>query len=622
MNKKLYYLLTALFTVMVLAVMASSASVTNNEKQIEPDSCVQTATAEIDLTEPLSEVTTEINTADDTEAGNASGEILTEAPLTDSAEAVRLPAVTTAKALSAASDSVSLPEEEPLMIALNQDYQGYLIEAAASEAYMFSALQRGTVSFQLRHPSFSGAGGWRVSLCSIYYLNGVDGETRTRTICQLLCTSDSITHNSVKVGVMPGSYCLIVESFGGYVDESYSIRVNFTARSDYEVECNDTITRYTELVQNTPMYGTASYFTDKQDTDWYMLRVYEAGIMRILFTHPVSNLATVSWRVVMYNSDGKELYSENSTFATEKTDSGFLGLQPGVYFISVTSRVYSDAEYSLQAIRVPTGVYESEYNDTKESATAMKTGSYIYGNTASRQGSVDYDYYRLTLTENGIVKLSFMHDEIKLSEKDNDRTGWNIRFITADDTLLYSAKFTYKVSSLEIPAIGLAAGEYYIVVDCDNCYRSNVDYGVKADFTASADYETEPDDTMETALTLTEGETVYGNLTDSTESFDTDYYRFTLSAENKVNFSFSHDKSPDNDSSFRVALRNSDGSIADIYLSDGSSNDGGYITVSGSQLNTAFSAVLSAGDYYLEITTGDYYTDVRYGLKYKEEILQ
>lgn len=494
-------------------------------------------------------------------------------------------------------------------------YSGILLSFDDVEEYSFYAQERGYISFVFSHGSFTGTGGWIVTLESRYFLNGKDGETAYREISSTICKSDKTKHLSVNVGVLPGNYRLVVRPYQKTVEMQFDITVAFTACPDYETECNDSKTRYTELFAGIPLHGTAS-FADRTDTDWYLLRMFTDGVISLKFEHPASDSTSVCWRVSLYDSDGNELYSENSPMSSKLTDSGFLGLVPGVYFVKIESRVYSPVIYTLTAERMSSALYERENNDSLETATKTELNKTIYGNTASRQGKADRDYYSFDITKSGTAVLTFGHDEI---ESKTDKKGWNVSLTDSSGNVLCFTEGYYLRNKTVLPVIGLAPGRYYVCVDCDNCYRNDVDYSILLSFEENAFYETEPNNDRKNADALKEGVALGGNLNKGKTDYDNDFFVIDITKKGKADFTFTHRITGSDKEYFRINISDSSGNPVVFYTSEGLMCEGS-VSCTADIPKLVFSSEFNPGKYYINITTGDYYSDSAYTISYQEVI--
>lgn len=512
------------------------------------------------------------------------------------------------------SSSVSSQVSDSFNV-FGETYTGILSSPEDSCEFNFYVQERGYISFVLSHNSFTGTGGWLVILESEYYENGVSGNTAFRKISTLICKSDKTKHSSVNVGVIPGNYKITIVPYIKTVETKFNICVSFTSGSDYEIECNDTISRYTEFYPGKTICGTAS-FADNTDTDWFIFTMYSDGVIKLKFDHPSVDVSSVLWKVFVYDSEGNELYGENSYGTAESIDSGSLGLVSGVYYIKIVSRVYSNVVYSLSAERVTTGIYEDEINDTVETATVCKINTSIYGNSSSRQNSSDKDYFKFTVKKSGVAIINFTHDEIS---SESDKKAWNIVLTDSVGNILYNAECTYSRKKIVSSSIGLPSGTYYICVDCDNCYRVDTDYCIVFKYNANSAYETEYNNVHSLADLLNENNMISGNLTKGKTDYDKDCYYIDLKKDGKVDITFSHSIINSTNNYYCISLFDSDNKKITFYTSSGTQCVG-TVLCSATTNELKFSAELSVGTYYLDISVGDYYSDSTYTIIYKETV--
>lgn len=505
-------------------------------------------------------------------------------------------------------------------------YSDSFFSSTDSSAYLLSSESRGAIVCEISHKSLS-AGAYKLRLYMKYSPNG-DGKTFDwRLINELETTAAGGTFKTAETGVYAGTYKAVVTCLNKNVpDKEYTVLFRFIENGGYETECNDTATRYNEIAPGQTVKGSASYFSDSKDIDWYMFRVYENGAVTFTFDHEKKDLPSVCWKITVYDENGNELYSDNSYFSTESLRSGRIGVQKGCYYIKVENRVYYDVTYSLKLHRYTDLPYESEYNDTAECANTITAGVSVTGEISSRSSGSDTDWYKLVLTENGYCVFSLTHaaDETEkknVQDGDTPKYGWRITVKNGNDTL-YSAITSWDETGTESPEIGLGAGTYLIKIDSIDLYRNSTPYTLTASFEPSSSWESEPNGTFETADALLPNTAKTG----TTSSFETgdrddDYYVFTLTEKSRVAVSLSHEAVPAADKSIYIfGLYNS--SHGKVALTD---EKGVPLQTSGA--NPVYSkssfgdgravyayATLDAGTYYVKVNTGLQYESIRYNL--------
>lgn len=487
---------------------------------------------------------------------------------------------------------------------------GALASADSVNVYTFSLESRSVFQYVFSHKEIIGTAGWNISLYGEYYLNGTDGETGYRLLNTLITEPSATKQSSVKLGLLSGNYRLVVSKGVAYTPDSYSIDVISDEGSEFEIECNDNIYRYTSLYSSVPVMGSASYFTDRQDEDWYMFRQYEDGFAQLKFEHPaVNDKTTVCWQIILYSENGTALYSVNSLFTDEIVRSGAIGLPKGNYYVLVRNRVYTDITYTLTLSRADDVSYEIEKNDTKETATAISVNSTVTGSVAQRLSGIDRDYFKFTLDDKGIVMLEFAHQASA-----EDKNGWN--FVLTDETgmILYKGISAWSDDVTASSHIGLPKGTYYVLVDSDNLYLNSSDYYLTVSFMESDEWETEPNNSFELADVINRNVTVTGLIADCGTA-DYDYYSFTLDGQSDISVIFEHELLQEDKNIFTFTLY--DGEFNPIAATVGEDSGLKSVNVSSAdeRVQADFSA-LSAGTYYVKVSSGIYYNSIMYYLYY------
>jgi hypothetical protein len=497
------------------------------------------------------------------------------------------------------------------------DYTDILTSADERHIYTFSVQERGFLYYSVHHAEIHGFMGWEATLYREYYLNGSDGEIGYMPMNLLKTTALNTTDASPSVGLMPGEYRIVVKTSSGVSSEEYRLQAVFTAALNHEIECNDTKAAYTELYAGIPMIGSASCYTDKQDDDWYLLRVRHNGKAQITFTHAKTNSVSVAWRVVLYDLDGTELYSENSGMNTENIESGEIGIGAGCYFVAVLCRTRSDEDYTLTVKTEADEHFERELNDTPASATPLNMGSMISGCVTSKAGKLDRDFYRVEMTSRGNFSLVFTHPPAALED---DKNGWGIRLLDESGTVLYSMISTWNASLSQMPVMGLEAGVYYVEINSEDMYRSALSYTLVAGGNESSGFEMEPNNSMKTANYIAQGVPITGTIIDSAVP-DDDYFAFTLSAYSRVTVVLRHEVLASQRDIFCFSVCDESGEKAPLYsgrslMKDADGNNVYFVSSNGNQQNVTGYYELSPGNYFIKVTSGHFVESINYSIEF------
>lgn len=497
---------------------------------------------------------------------------------------------------------------------------GSLTTSNSANIYKFTLDKKCMLKYTVIHDKLNALEGWRVELYEEYYANGEAGEVGYRLLNVLKTNADSTKDTSVELGLGIGSYRLVVKSDTKYTSETYQIDVERKYGSDYEIECNDNIYRYTEIYSDVEIKGSASYFDDKQDEDWYFLRVYEDGAVKLSFEHEaVKDKLTVCWQVMIYSEadylgNGKPLSSLNSRFSDETLTSGEIGLAAGNYYILVRNRVYTDKTYTLNISRTENPAYEQEPNDGFIQANKIEVNSVVKGCISAKADGTDKDFYIFNVTDRGYAVIEFSHTAISNS---GDKDGWNITLYDEKGVVLFKTVSAWKDDVTACMPIGLAAGKYYVRIDSDNLYHNSETYFLSVNFTQNNSWESEYNgsvdfaDSIDFADLLSANQPLNATLSEMGTDFDYDWFAFTLTNDANVSVSLSHEALTSSKNIFTFTLYDSAGNA--VKCSNGST----AVNSSASQAAAvADYTSLSAGKYYIKVTSGLFYENITYSIKY------
>lgn len=530
-------------------------------------------------------------------------------------------------ALFLANASETVNEISPLVTdnshtaVFKEPQKDFLGSKTQVKTYEFTVSKRGVISYSLTHPATYDLGGWYVRLYAEYFVNGVDGEKAYRLINTLQTDSGKELDTSVNIGVMPGNYRLVVSAGEAYNSSFYELNCTFSARTDYEVECNDTLSRYTEIFSGLPMYGTSSYSTDSTDVDCFMFRVDFPSYVNISLEHPKKDLVSVCWKMIITDVDGNEICTKSSLFSQEKIESGNIGLAPGVYFISLVTHVYYEAEYTLTLTKTASEAFESEINDTSVLADEIKFSSPVSGSCSAKSGKIDKDWYSFTLSSDGYVNLNFSHI---VTDDEKNYDTWRISLYNEKMNLLYSKNIPLNAAEVKSPSLGLEKGKYYVLIDNEDMRSSAEVYTLSVSAVKSAKWEKEPNNSSSLADKLKADSPMYATMVEIGTDYDTDYFRITLDEKQNISVGLSHSVKTGNKEVFVFTLYDKNFKAIAPCDKNGKYNYNVFGEIIYKVSNTldaaetvAYYNSLPAGTYYVKVTSGLYYSNMKYALTYK-----
>ena len=490
--------------------------------------------------------------------------------------------------------------------------EDFLADDDSVNVHTFSVLRRSVFSYNFIHEVPEGTEGWEISLYAEYFINGDGGETAYRLIDTRKTTSLT-SDASPELGLAPGEYRLVVKKGSSFDGSPYKIEASLEGTTAYEIECNDNIYRYTEIYSGVSVKGSASSFPDRQDEDYYLLRMYNDGFVDLKFEHStVKDKVSVCWQVLLFSEDGTCMFSVNSLFTDEVNKSGKIGLTKGNYYVLVRNRVYADMTYTLTLTRTDNTDYENEKNDSFDTADAIGIGSTVTGSIASQINGIDRDYFCFSVERNGFCVIDFAHEPI---EEADDKNGWNIVLLDDSGNELYKGISAWADDVTVSSPVGLGKGTYYIRIDSENLYLNSERYYITVSFTEDAFWETEFNNTPEAADALTEFIPVTGIISERDTDYDIDCYSLELTEESDITLSFIHEILPENKEIFNFTLYDFNNQPVKCFSSEGE-GDAVIKSFSDTDKTQAVYKNLPSGRYYVKVTSGIFFADVQYSLSY------
>ncbi len=492
----------------------------------------------------------------------------------------------------------------PTYMKLGNDITGIITSKKDYEAYIFEVEENGTLTFNLEHENFMdpAKSGWDVTL---YKITDVP-ESRQKNYIEISNQTSfwsDVTSDWKPVGLSSGTYCILVAPGLYFLDSEYTLKTSFAVSNNYEAEPNDTKENATPISVGYGKYGLSSNRQEGTDVDWYVFDITKDSCINISFTHPDGTFPTVGWTVSLIDSTGEKI----TQFASRKTDliikTGAIGLKPGRYYVNIEAQADSADEYTILVGADKAVNFEFEVNDTPEQAISLPHGVGISGSLAEKLLGLDKDYYKFTVEGKGYIDLLFTH-----TLQDGDKNGWNIRVLKELEDGSYH-EIVRKISkwneeSLKIEGLGLAAGEYYVLIDGDSVAYNSSTYTVKWNFTEKENYEREPNSTMLNCQTVEFNQEYYGSLIYSDVTYDEDYYRFRLVDDKSVAVQFAHEAGNDSGKYWTISIINDKGEI--MKQVESSLNE--------SLVSTGV-VELPAGVYFVKIETGMYGSEIPYSFK-------
>ncbi|QAU35559.1 pre-peptidase C-terminal domain-containing protein [Janthinobacterium sp. 17J80-10] len=342
-----------------------------------------------------------------------------------------------------------------------------------------------------------------------------------------------------------------------------------------ETELNDSLASANSISSATLVNGRVSTETD---VDWYRLTVDAPGALNLTFDAASNSAYYAYFKVAITNASGAVL-SQMTT--GEDFSVGLNIAAAGTYYISVGAAWaynYSTDVYSFSVNSTATNPdYETESNNSRATANSVSSGSTVTGQLATAS---DTDYYAISVGASGVLNVNF----------DAPATyDFNIGVYDSAGNLLAQRRTGSDVTF----NVGTAAsGTYYVSLSAADTYQVPTNpYSLTLTSTAggSAAYESEENNTQDTADSLTQAAPISGQLHSSS---DVDWYALAISAPGSVNITFDSPSDSPYYAYFTVTVTDANGNI-----------------LAGQHTGSDFSfnfGVAEAGTYYVAVSS-DYF---------------
>ena len=325
-------------------------------------------------------------------------------------------------------DYLDYPTEIPLSpYGVNRELDGYIKDADDENIFDFGVNFSGSVSVDFQFSQNITKQSWILNIYDkndkLYY-SGKFGDEGYGT-----AFASTKTKTSNKIRIPAGSYYIQVLPINSY-DYSispYRLRINYTPEAKeaifsniehFETEPNDTMLTANNLILGSPLTANLSNDTD---VDYFKFTLTKNGKAAIAFSTPAA-VKHNNWTAELLTGDltvpaiytgsfGSDGISESlSDYKTQKSNP--VRLPPGTYYIKVSAPNiinYSNEDYQIRVdfteeISGSGILYETEFNNTPETANALPLNTDMTGNLFNAQ---DIDYFKITISDPKEVQIKF-----------------------------------------------------------------------------------------------------------------------------------------------------------------------------------------------------------------------
>ncbi len=489
----------------------------------------------------------------------------------------------------------------PMHITPNSTVVGTIESKEDYEAYVFDVQKDGALSVRLDHDNLLDTVkcGYRVTLYKV--IDGAERQYKELTYFDSFWSD--VTSSWGETGVSAGTYVVVVDPGTDILYGEFTLVTTFTATSTFEKELNDTKETANTFSAGRALYGSSSQRTDGYDHDWFKFVLNEDSCINLTFAHEDLTFPKAGWNIKILTETDDVVCDFTSKLTDTLIKTGTIGLKAGTYYIKVENVSAIATTYSMVLGFDKAVNHEFELNDTPESSIALPQNIAMGGSLADRLLSLDKDYYKIDVPQDGVLDITFSHEVLE-----GDKNGWNIRVLKEEEDGNY-LEIVKKISAWNskeciIANLGLAKGEYYILVDGDSLSYNSASYKLQWALTPRTDFETEPNGSMEAAKDIEANTYYYGAIISSDVDFDEDYYKFEITEERNVSLELWHEKVTDSSITWVASIIDENGNV--VKSVDSSLNQG---------LVSTGVMTLTEGTYYVKIETGMYGSESPYYFK-------
>ena len=330
------------------------------------------------------------------------------------------------------------------------------------------------------------------------------------------------------------------------------------------------------------------------DVDYFKFTLPSAGSIYLNFTRENVFDSNEVWIATLYNSKTENI-TDCSFIGTEmNTNTHKVGLSAGTYYLKITgseldwrgySLRYSTVDYGINIKYTKSAYWETENNESYQTATKISLNKKYCGSVSEEY---DKDYYKFTLPSSGYIYLNFTRENIF-----DSADHWIVTLYNANTSFITDYTFSGTDKNTNTHKVGLSAGTYYLkITGSELDWReyslrySTVDYGVNIKYTKSAYWETENNESYQTATKISLNQKYSGSIS---EGNDVDYYKFIVSKKTKISFNFVENVTYDNRVYYQVQILDSNTNLVKDIL------------ISANATSIAETMTLNTGAYYIKI---------------------
>jgi len=343
-----------------------------------------------------------------------------------------------------------------------EEYSGVITDYYDTDWYKLEITERGHFNVTFRHDYVEARHTWyfRVydaDMCGI-------GSSSRETIDVYGTAVTTITN---EFGVDVGTYYVQIDSSNsGAYGVNYTVKVDFTATDDWEIENNNERKLANEISVNKKYYGV----TTAGLPDWFKFTTYVNGYFTFDFATD-SSVGGRLWYLYIYNSENVQMPCGNNInrplgsgkYSTEK-----FGAPAGTYYIHIDP-YSSDCRgiiYDFKVNFTQTEDFELELNNDSSAANTISVNKTVGGVIAEEN---EADWFVFTVDHACEVAIAFAHT----GRVDN---YFNASLYASDKTKIGGV--SAGENSVESQYYSIGSGTYYVSVSA-GYYHTNAEYTIK-----------------------------------------------------------------------------------------------------------------------------------------------
>ncbi len=348
-------------------------------------------------------------------------------------------------------------------------------------------------------------------------------------------------------------------------------------------------------VGTVPINGATTYSksTNGYQKLYYKVTVQQKGYLTV--TGKGLNADKDYGEFAVYDASLRRVADDRDLSYNTSATSGKIGVEPGTYYVKWSTGYYAGQNVQFSTSFTASNTWESEYNDTFQTADAINVNTTYYGSSFYDGDGDQADYFKFTTSKAGYVSIDLTQVQREYPTYDY----YYVKLYNANYTELTNFSIIGGETSKSSVKIGLAAGTYYVLVQ--GTYRArteNAEYSFKVNWTQTDYWEKELNSSLTSATNMALNKQYGGTIRNSS---DEDYYKFTLSEAGAVSLTLKH------------ALLSNVSSVyyyVTLYNADGTSY---YVRMSSKGSDTSLTSTkigLASGTYYIKVESGSTDTGV------------